>query len=164
MWQEDLVNLMPLEASGLRFRTTNEGDAELHHQLYGNVSHEAALEAVVRRHRGMVGLYVVVDIRTGHAIGEGGFIANRDIPESDTLIMLLPQFRRCGYGSNILRTLYDLWVRDLQHDSCFATVLSTNSGAISLLASGGFSQVREYTDFFEVPHLVFERRRDAVAT
>ena len=164
MWQVELASLMPMEADGLRYRPTRDVDAELHQRLYKNLSREAALDAVVRRHLGMAGLYVVEDISVGQAVGECGFIANRDIPETDTSIMLLPQFQHCGYGRRILRTLYGLWVNELRRDSCFATVLSTNSAAISLLASGGFSQVREYNDFFQISHLVFERRRDAAAT
>ena len=155
---------MPVEAGGLRYRTTSEGDADLHRCLFNNVSHEAAVEAVVRRHRGMAGLYVVEDIATHDAVGECGFIGNRDIPETDTCIMLLPRFQRCGYGRRILQTLYELWTSDLENDKCFATVLSSNAGAIGLLSSGGFTQVRTYIDFFEVSHLVFERRRDSVAT
>ena len=112
----------------------------------------------------MAGIFVVEDARSGGSVGECGFIGNNYIAQIDTSIMLPPEHQQRGYGARVLGTLYDIWVNYLRNESCVATVWAHNIKAISLVTSAGFSQVGEYTDIYEVCHLVYERHRAEPAT
>ncbi len=107
----------------------------------------------------MAGLYVVEDAALCSPIGECGFAPNNYINGVEASIMLLPEFQARGYGRTILKALWAFWVEQLGNDSCVATAWSENIHAASLLTSQHFSQVDQYTDVLDIPHLVFERRR-----
>ncbi len=113
----------------------------------------------------MVGIFVAEDVHENVSIGECGFIASNYIPQTDTSIMLLPQYHGVGYGRRILRTLYGLWVYEIGQSTCVATVWQSNVAARSILSSEGFSQTSEYIDVrVDEPCLVYERSRVAIAT
>lgn len=162
---------MPIEANGLRFRTSDAQDVDLHLRLYNdplvrqfvgdplNMSREEAFVAVVDRPAGMGGIFVVEDLSAGYPVGECGFIGNNYIPETDTTVMLLPEYQNSGYGKRILPILFDLWSNVLGKHSLAATIWPDNIAAAALLKACCFQQAGEYTDVHQSNRLVFKRFR-----
>jgi RimJ/RimL family protein N-acetyltransferase len=95
----------------------------------------------------LAGIFVVEDIEVGTTLGECGFSGNSYLPLiADMSIMLVPAHHRCGYGSRILRVLFDLWTRDLGNPVCHATTWRINAAGNTILRSAGFTVVHQYID------------------
>ena len=176
MWQEQLAKSLPWQGGRIRLRTITPDDARLHvrlsndpqvRQFIGSSLNLTEAEAVAGLKRGSAGarsLYVIESLSDGKSLGYCGFMPNRDIPETDMLISLLPEYHRCGYGGEVLSWLKSAWLDRLGNDHCFATVWPENARAIVLLQSNGFSLVREYVDIFDKAHHVYRAVRNPFPT
>ena len=176
MWQELLAKSLPWQGSRIRLRPITPDDARLHVRLSNdpevrrfvgpslNLTEAEAVDGLKRENAGASSLYVIESLSDGESLGYCGFMPNRDIPETDMLISLLPEHHRCGYGGEVLGLLKSAWFDRLGNDDCFATVWPENAKAISLLESNGFSLVREYVDIFDQAHHVYRAVRNPLST
>lgn len=176
MWQELLAKSMPWEGDRVRLRPITPSDAPLHMRLSTdadvrrfigpslNLTEAEAVDGLTRRKGAADTLYVVESIADGVSLGYCGFMPNRDIPEMDILISLLPEHQCRGYGGEVLSMLKSAWLDRLGNDECFATVWPDNTKAVALLQSRGFQRIREYVDAFGQVHHVYKSSRTSVAT
>lgn len=171
MTKEKLANSMPLHGSRVRLRPITPDEAWLHVRLSNEPdvrrflgpsleqTEKTAREGLIRASKFEDDLYVIELIADINAIGYCGFSPNRDIPEKDILIALLPEHQRFGYGAEVLGLLKSAWLNLLGNEECYATVWPENVGAVALLRSYGFLKVREYVDFFNHVHHVYKCTR-----
>lgn len=176
MWHELLAKSMPWQGDRVRLRFVTAGDAQLHLRLSNdadvrrflgpslNLTEAEAVEGLKRANSATDSLYVIEAVADGASLGYCGFMPNRDIPEMDMLISLLPEYQQCGYGGEVLSLLKAAWLNRLGHAECFATVWPDNEKAVALLQSRGFSYVREYMDIFDQLHHVYRCPRDSIPT
>ena len=168
MPQEILARYMPLLGGRVRLRLITPDDAWLHMRLSNepnvrrflgpslNQTEETARNGLIRHlSEGEASLYVIELISDRTPVGYCGFSPNRDIPEKDMLIALLPEYQDSGYGADVLGMLKDAWLGPLGHYECFATVWPENTRAVALLLAHRFVKVREYVDFFGQVHHVY---------
>ena len=174
LWQEILARSMPWTGKRIRLRVITPDDARLHMRLSNdadvrrfmgpplNLTETQAVDGLRRISPATDSLYVIESAPDGMSLGYCGFLPNRDIPETDMLISLLPEYQRYGYGGEVLSILKSAWLVRLGNEECFATVWPENTKAVGLLRSHGFSHVRAYTDFFEKIHHVYKCSRVSI--
>lgn len=154
MW----LRLITPDDAPLHVRLSNDPDVRRFLGGSLNLTESRAADGL-RRANSAMGLYVIESIADGKPIGYCGFVPNRDIPEIDMLISLLPEHQGHNFGDDVLEMLKSVWLDRLGNEECFATVRPENARATKLLEAHGFIRVRQYLDFFEQLHDVYKASR-----
>jgi RimJ/RimL family protein N-acetyltransferase len=169
MWQKTLERSLPWISARLRLRLVTPDDAALLTRLANdpevrryigpvlNVTEAGTRESLLQMAGAAASLYVATEVTSGESIGCCGFTGNSHLGSDvqDTLIELLPQHHRKGYGYEILCLLRDAWLLIARRPCCIATVWPNNERAIGILKSAGFVEDGEYTDLYGERRLVF---------